>query len=88
MFDLRNYIKEGFLKAIGKMADFQIILNSAGYHEKGVLTEDDLAEIKSAIDKQYEVTEELATEVEENPEEITETIVENTNDETIENTEV
>ena len=28
MFNLREYIKKGFLNAIGKMADYQIILNS------------------------------------------------------------
>ena len=32
------------------MADYQIILNAAGWHEKGVLTEDDLSEINNAIE--------------------------------------
>lgn len=50
MFNLREFIKSGFLKAVGKMADYQIILNAAGWHEKGVLTEDDLAEINAAIE--------------------------------------
>ena len=53
MFNLREFIKSGFLKAVGKMADYQIILNAVGWHEKGVLTEDDLAEIQSAINVQY-----------------------------------
>ena len=53
MFILKDYIKKGFLEAIGKMGDYQIILNSAGWFEKGVLTEDDLAEIQNAIDDQY-----------------------------------
>ena len=53
MFILKDYIKKGFLEAIGKMGDYQIILNSAGWFEKGVLTEDDLAEIQMAIDAQY-----------------------------------
>lgn len=53
MFILKDYIKKGFLEAIGKMGDYQIILNSAGWFEKGVLTEDDLAEIQSVIDAQY-----------------------------------
>ena len=39
------------------MADYQIILNSAGWMEKGVLTEDDLMEIQAAIDAQYTVEE-------------------------------
>ena len=53
MFILRDYIKNGFLNAVGKMADYQIILNSVGYFEKGVLTEDDLAEIETKINAQY-----------------------------------
>jgi hypothetical protein len=53
MFNLRDFIKSGFLKAVGKMADYQIILNAAGWHEKGVLTEEDLAEINAAIEAQY-----------------------------------
>ena len=53
MFNLRDFIKGGLLGAVGKMADYQIILNSAGWLEKGVLTEDDLAEIQEAIDNQY-----------------------------------
>ena len=48
MFNFREYIKKGFLNAVGKMSDYQIILNSAGYLEKGVLTEDDLSEINEA----------------------------------------
>lgn len=62
MFSLREYIKKGFLDAVGKMSDYQIILNSAGWMEKGVLTEDDLAEISAKIEAQYiveEVTEEV-----------------------------
>ena len=46
---MRDFIKDGFLKAGGKMADYQIILNAAGWYEKGVLTTEDLAEIQSAI---------------------------------------
>ena len=53
MFNLREFIKIGFLKAIGKMADYQIILNAAGWFEKGVLTEEDLSKIHMAIEAQY-----------------------------------
>ena len=53
MFNLREFIKIGFLKAIGKMADYQIILNAAGWLEKGVLTEEDLSKIHMAIEAQY-----------------------------------
>ena len=57
MFSLKEFIKSGFLKAVGKMADYQIILNAAGWLEKGVLTEEDLAEIQVKIDSQYIVAE-------------------------------
>ena len=53
MFSLKEFVKNGLLKAIGKMADYQVILNAAGWLEKGVLTEDDLAEIQTAIEAQY-----------------------------------
>jgi hypothetical protein len=50
MFDLREFIKRGLTDAVGKMADYQIILNAAGWHEKGVLLKSDLAEIGALID--------------------------------------
>ena len=53
MFNLSEFIKRGLLDAVGKMADYQVILNAAGWHEKGVLTVDDLAEIQAAIEAQY-----------------------------------
>ena len=51
MFNLATFIKGGLIAAVGKMADYQIILNAAGWFEKGVLTETDLAEIQAAIDE-------------------------------------
>ncbi|MBR2934061.1 MAG: hypothetical protein IKB79_00525 [Oscillospiraceae bacterium] len=57
MFSMRNFVKDGFLKAVGKMADYQVILNAASWHEKGVLTEEDLAEIQSAISAKNAVAE-------------------------------
>lgn len=53
-FTLSGFIKRGLLSAVGKMADYQIILNAAGWLEKGVLSEDDLMEIQAAIDAQYQ----------------------------------
>lgn len=55
MFSLKNFIKKGLLDAVGKMADYQIILNAAGWHEKGVLDESDLAEINAKIEAQYTI---------------------------------
>lgn len=58
MFNLREFIKKGLIAAVGKMADYQIILNAVGWHEKGVLTEEDLAEINALIlDEPKEVEE-------------------------------
>ena len=49
MFNLRDFIIKGLISAIGNMADYQIILNALGWFEKGVLTEEDLANIELAI---------------------------------------
>lgn len=54
MFKLSEFIKKGLLRAVGKMADYQIILNAAAWHEKGVLNEEDLAEISSALETDTE----------------------------------
>lgn len=49
MFSLHDFIKKGLLDAVGKLADYQVILNAAGWHEKGVLTQEDLAQINEAL---------------------------------------
>lgn len=51
MFSLKEFVKSGFIKAVGNMADYQIILNAVGWLEKGVLDEADLAEIQAKIDE-------------------------------------
>ena len=55
MFSYREFLKKGFLDAVGRMADYQIRLNAGGYYEKGVLLEEDLMEIDAAIETQYVV---------------------------------
>lgn len=55
MFSLSNFIKDGFLKAIGNKPDYEIKLKAADWFAKGVLTEDDLAEIEVAIENKNEV---------------------------------
>lgn len=50
MFDLREFIKKGLVDAVGKMADYQVILNATGWYEKGVLFQEDLAELDTAIE--------------------------------------
>ena len=59
MFNFKEFIKQGFIKAVGEMADYKIILNAAGWYEKGVFNDDDLTEIQTAIDAQYVVEEPL-----------------------------
>lgn len=56
MFLLKEFVKKGLLDAVGKMADYQVILNAVGWMEKGVLDEAALAEISAKIDKLNEVT--------------------------------
>lgn len=51
MFDLKSFIKNGLLNAVGKMADYQVILNAVGWLDKGVLEESDLAELQTAIEE-------------------------------------
>ncbi len=51
MFRLHDFIMLGLLDAIGKMADYQVILNATGWYEKAVLTESDLAEIQAKIEE-------------------------------------
>lgn len=57
MFNLKEFIKKGLLSAVGRMADYQVILNAVGWYEKGVLEETDLAEIQSTIDSRTAIEE-------------------------------
>ena len=57
VFSLRDFVKTGLLLAVGKMADYQIILNAASWLEKGVLTEDDLSKIQTAMYERNSQTE-------------------------------
>ena len=65
MFSLKGFIKKGLLDAVGKMADYQIILNAVGWFEKGVLNEEDLSEIQTAIDAQNGVDELVEDQIDE-----------------------
>ncbi len=60
MFNLQNFIKMGLVDAVGKMADYQIILNAAAWHEKGVLTEEDLSDVQTCINDKNAEAEERA----------------------------
>lgn len=63
MFNYREFLMTGFRNAVGKMADYKIILNANGYYEKGVLTEDDLAELQEMIDAKNSAAEQNESEV-------------------------
>ena len=67
MFNYREFLMQGFRNAVGKMADYQVILNANGYYEKGVLTEDDLSELQELINVKNtpvtEVTENVMEEI-------------------------
>lgn len=70
---LREFIKDGYLKAIGKMEEYKIILGASAYFDRGILKEEDLKEINEAINKQYEeTTDQTATNEEENVAVVTE----------------
>lgn len=64
MFSLKDFVKGGLLDAVGKRPDYWVVLNAAGWFEKGVLETEDMAEIQSAIDAQY-AEPEAETEVQE-----------------------
>ena len=66
MFSLKEFVKKGLLNAVGNMADYQVILNSVGWMEKGVLDEIDLKEIDDKIKDQYVIQDENQVDVEEN----------------------
>ncbi len=51
MFSFREFLMSGFKNAIGKMADYQVILNASGYFEKGVLLEADIEELSQMIEQ-------------------------------------
>lgn len=53
MFNLKNFIKMGLLDAVGKKPVYWIVTNAAGWLDKGVLDEADLAEISAKIEEQY-----------------------------------
>ena len=63
MFNFKEFIKQGLIKAVGKMADYQVVLNAAAWFEKGVLDESDLADIQLCIDSKNEEVEINAEEI-------------------------
>lgn len=68
MFSFSDCLKKAFLQAISKKPDYEIILSAASWVEKGVLIEADIAEIQTAIDEQYEESQNIENVVEPNVE--------------------
>lgn len=62
MFNLKDFIMRGLIDAVGNMADYQVILNAAGWYEKGVLDDESLYTIQTAIEAQYIIEEEIPNE--------------------------
>jgi hypothetical protein len=50
-FSLKNFVMDGLRGAIGRMPDYKLRLSAVGWHEKGVLSEGDLAEINTLIEE-------------------------------------
>lgn len=69
MFNLREFVKKGLLKAIGIQSDYWVMLTSANWFSKGVLLEEDMIEIQSAIDEKNKPQEEIVEDIEETTEE-------------------
>ena len=49
MFSMREFVKRGLIEAIGKQPTYWVIMNSVGYLEKGILLQEDLAEINEKL---------------------------------------
>ena len=64
-FKLKEFIKKGFLEAVGHYPDYWIILNASGYYQQGILTQEDLAEIQAKIDEKSRPIEPEEVETEE-----------------------
>ena len=50
MFSLKEFLKKGLLDAVGRKPTYWIVLNAAGWLEKGALLEEDLKEINDALE--------------------------------------
>lgn len=50
MFSMHDFILTGMLDAVGKMPDYWVIFNAAGWQEKGVLTQVDLQKIQQTLE--------------------------------------
>ena len=65
MFNLREFVKKGLIKAIGIQSDYWVMLTAANWYAKGVLTEEDMIEIQNKIYEKNTPVEEETSEPEE-----------------------
>lgn len=49
MFNLRKFIMKGIREMVGKEPDYKVIETAAGWLDKGVLVESDLAEVDKLL---------------------------------------
>ncbi len=63
MFSIHDFIMKTLVGMIGNYPDFQVQEYALNWYSKGKIAESDLAEIKTAIDKQYTETEEATEEI-------------------------
>ena len=54
MFSLREFIKKGLIASVGKEPNYNVILNTASWIDKGVLEQSDAEEINSLIERASE----------------------------------
>ena len=54
-FSFKECMKEALIKAVGNKPDYDILIAAGDWVKLGVFVENDVAEIKGAIDAQYVV---------------------------------
>ena len=54
MFNLRDFIFNALMESIGSIPDFQVTILAAGWYAKGVLSQEDLAAIQAALNREEE----------------------------------
>ncbi len=59
MFNLRDFILRGLKQAIGNEPEYKIIQLAAGWLDKGVLMQEDLAEIDLLLQPETSMEEEI-----------------------------
>lgn len=48
-FSLTKFVMDALRESVGRTPDYKVRLSAVGWHEKGVLSESDLAEIEALL---------------------------------------